>query len=69
MQNIMGVFQLLQLPRPGFRYLCVTLYSALSKQGKKAFGHSAARLLKAKFNKLKCYLCLKIQVENIVRIA
>ena len=27
------------------------------QQGKKAFGHSAARLLKAKFNRLKCYLC------------
>ena len=28
----------------------------LDKQGKKAFGHSAARLLKAKLNGLKSYL-------------
>ena len=27
----------------------------LMKQGKKAFAHSAARLLKAKFKRLKCY--------------
>ena len=25
------------------------------KQGKKAFGHSAARLFKAKFNRLQCF--------------
>ena len=36
---------------------------SLRKQGKKAFGHSTARLLKAKFNRLK------IGVENIARTA
>ena len=41
----------------------------LAQQGKKAFGHSAARLLKAKSNRLKCYLCLKIEVKNIARTA
>ena len=31
-----------------------------SKQGKKAFGHSAARLLKVKFNRLKCCRILEL---------
>ena len=31
----------------------------------KAKGHSPARLFKAKFSKLKCYLSLKIEVENV----
>ena len=30
------------------------------QQGKKAFGHSAARLLKVKFNRLKCCRILEL---------
>ena len=34
--------------------------SDIYKQGKKAFGHSAARLLKVKFNRLKCCRILEL---------
>ena len=38
--------------------------TALLKQGKKAFGHSAARFLKAKSNRLMCCMHLIIGVRK-----
>ena len=37
------------------------------QQGKKAFGHSAARIFKAKLNMLEFYLCLKNEIKKIAR--
>ncbi len=34
----------------------------LKEQGKKAFGHSAARLFKDKLNRLKCFRILETRV-------